>query len=41
LSSEQIFMVISQGFENMPTLAENLRPSERWDVVNYVRTLKR
>jgi mono/diheme cytochrome c family protein len=41
LSSEQIFMVISQGFENMPTLAENLRPSERWDVENYVRTLKR
>jgi mono/diheme cytochrome c family protein len=23
----------------MPALAENLTPRERWDVVNYVRTL--
>jgi mono/diheme cytochrome c family protein len=41
LTNEQIYMVITQGFGIMPSLAENVRPLERWDVVNYVRTLKR
>ncbi len=41
LSDGQIFMIISQGVpDRMPALNENLTVSERWDVVNYVRTLK-
>ena len=40
-SDGQIFMTISNGVpERMPALNENLTVSERWDVVNYVRTLK-
>ncbi len=36
-----IFFVISTGVPGkMPPLNENLTVSERWDVVNYVRTLK-
>jgi len=36
-----IFFVISSGVPGkMPTLNENLTVLERWDVVNYVRTLK-
>ena len=36
-----IFFVISTGVPHkMPPLNENLTVSERWDVVNYVRTLK-
>lgn len=34
-----VYLTISQGFGEMPSLAENLTPRERWDVVNYVRTL--
>jgi mono/diheme cytochrome c family protein len=37
----QIFMTITNGVpERMPALNENLTVSERWDVVNYVRTLQ-
>ncbi|MEP7137725.1 MAG: cytochrome c [Chloroflexota bacterium] len=40
-SDGQIFMTITQGVpERMPALNENLTVSERWDVVNYVRTLQ-
>jgi mono/diheme cytochrome c family protein len=35
-----IFLVISNGFGYMPALNENLTVRERWDVVNYIRTLK-
>ncbi len=36
-----IFFVISTGVPGkMPALDENLTVRERWDVVNYVRTLK-
>jgi mono/diheme cytochrome c family protein len=36
-----IFYVISAGVPGrMPALNENLTERERWDVVNYVRTLK-
>lgn len=36
-----IFFTISTGVpEKMPALNENLNVRERWDVVNYVRTLK-
>jgi mono/diheme cytochrome c family protein len=41
LPDSEIFLVITQGRGQMPSLAENLLPSERWDVVNYVRTLKK
>ena len=37
----QIFLVITNGVpDRMPPLNENLTVNERWDVVNYVRTLK-
>src|SRR6185369_5331834 len=37
----QIFLVITNGVpDRMPPLNENLTVTERWDVVNYVRTLK-
>lgn len=35
-----IYLTITQGFQGMPSLAENLTPQERWDVINYVRTLQ-
>jgi mono/diheme cytochrome c family protein len=34
-----VYLTITQGFGQMPSLAENLTPRERWDIVNYVRTL--
>ncbi len=34
-----VYLVLTQGLGQMPALAENLTPRERWDVVNYVRTL--
>jgi mono/diheme cytochrome c family protein len=40
LSDAQIFMVITQGWGIMPSIAENLVPVERWDVVNHVRSLR-
>ncbi len=40
LSDGAIFMVITNGMPGaMPALNENLLVRERWDVVNYVRTL--
>ncbi len=41
LSDNQIYLVITQGFGLMPSQAENLSREERWDVINYVRTLKK
>lgn len=35
-----LFRTISQGFGQMPSLAENLTPRERWDVINYLRKLE-
>lgn len=35
-----IYLTITQGFQGMPSLAENLTPHERWDVINYLRTLQ-
>jgi mono/diheme cytochrome c family protein len=40
LSSNTIFVVITQGRGLMPTLSENLSAAERWDVINYVRSLQ-
>jgi mono/diheme cytochrome c family protein len=40
-SDGAIFMVISNGVPGkMPALNENLTVRERWDVVNFMRTLK-
>jgi len=33
-----VYLVIQNGFGQMPGLAENLTVQERWDVINYVRT---
>jgi mono/diheme cytochrome c family protein len=41
MTDAQIYVVITQGFNVMPPMAENLSPTERWDVINYVRTLKK
>jgi mono/diheme cytochrome c family protein len=41
LSDQDIFRVITEGFGVMPSIRENLLPSDRWDVVNYVRSLKK
>ncbi|MEJ2263194.1 MAG: cytochrome c [Anaerolineales bacterium] len=41
LSDESIYLVITEGRALMPSMAENLGPEERWDVINYVRTLKK
>lgn len=35
----QIFQTITQGYSRMPAQAEALTPRERWDVINYMRTL--
>ena len=39
LSDGTIFLVISNGFGFMPALNENFLVRERWDLVNFVRTL--
>lgn len=42
LSDGAIFLVISTGVAGrMPALNENLMVRDRWDVINYVRTLKK
>lgn len=35
-----LYLTLTQGFGVMPALAENLTPRERWDVINYVRSLQ-
>jgi mono/diheme cytochrome c family protein len=35
-----LYRTIGQGFGQMPGLSENLTPRERWDVINYLRTLE-
>ena len=34
-----VYLMILQGVGEMPSLAENLTVRERWDVINYIRTL--
>jgi len=34
-----VYLTIVKGFGQMPAFAENLTQRERWDVINYVRTL--
>ena len=38
-SDASIYVTIAKGFGTMPPLNENLTVRERWDVVNYVKTL--
>ena len=40
LPDDAFFVVVTQGLGPMPSLAENLSPAERWDVINYVRSLR-
>jgi mono/diheme cytochrome c family protein len=40
LSDADIFLVLTQGRGLMPSLAENLSVADRWDVINFVRSLK-
>jgi mono/diheme cytochrome c family protein len=40
LPDDTFFVVVTQGLGPMPSLAENLSPAERWDVINYVRSLR-
>ena len=41
-SDGSIFLTITNGVDGkMPPLNENLLVSERWDVVNFIRTLRR
>jgi len=35
-----LYLTLTDGFGAMPALAENLTPRERWDVINYVRSLQ-
>lgn len=35
-----LYRTIASGFGQMPGLAENLTPRERWDVINYLRTFE-
>jgi mono/diheme cytochrome c family protein len=41
LPDAEIFLAITQGRGVMPSLAENLSPAQRWDVVNHVRSLQK
>jgi mono/diheme cytochrome c family protein len=34
-----VYLMILQGVGEMPPLAENLTVRERWDVINFIRTL--
>lgn len=36
----QLFRTISEGFSRMPPQSEALSPRDRWDVINYLRTLE-
>jgi mono/diheme cytochrome c family protein len=41
MSAEDIFLVITNGKDVMPSIAESLPVENRWDVINYVYTLKK
>jgi mono/diheme cytochrome c family protein len=41
LSDDQIFLVVTQGRGVMPSISENLGVQDRWDVINYVRSLEK
>ncbi|HVO70744.1 MAG TPA: c-type cytochrome, partial [Aggregatilineaceae bacterium] len=39
LTDDQIFLVITNGKNRMPSWQENLSPGDTWDIINYMRTL--
>jgi mono/diheme cytochrome c family protein len=39
LTDNQIFLVITNGKNRMPSWQENLSPGDTWDIINYIRTL--
>jgi mono/diheme cytochrome c family protein len=39
MSDGTLYITVSNGYGTMPPLRENLDVRERWDVVNYVKTL--
>lgn len=41
LSDGQIFWAITNGFGRMPAFRKTLTEAERWETVNYVRSLQR
>jgi mono/diheme cytochrome c family protein len=41
LPATEIFKIITNGRSLMPSLAETLSVRDRWDIINYVRTLKK
>jgi S-disulfanyl-L-cysteine oxidoreductase SoxD len=41
MSEGSIYVTITQGYGAMPPLSENVNVRERWDLVNYVKTLSR
>ena len=41
LPDTELFKIITNGRGIMPSLAETLNVRDRWDVINYVRTLKK
>jgi mono/diheme cytochrome c family protein len=41
LPDDALFLVLTQGRGIMPSMAENLSPVERWDVINHVHSLAR
>jgi hypothetical protein len=38
LDDAAIFKAITLGFGRMPSFQDKLTPSERWDLVNFLRT---
>jgi hypothetical protein len=40
LPDDVFFVVVTQGLGPMPSLSENLSLTERWDVINYVKSLR-
>lgn len=39
MSDNELYLIVTQGRGIMPSMAENLDRTERWDVINYLRTL--
>lgn len=35
-----LYLILTNGAQGMPSLAENLTQRERWDVINYLRTIQ-
>ena len=40
MTDQQLFIIVTLGAGQMPEIGENLLIDQRWDVINYVRTLQ-